>query len=61
MELYTLLREFADSWALLALMGLFVGIVLYTYRRSGRHLHDDSAQIPFRNDAGPADGPEDRN
>ncbi|MCY4541924.1 MAG: cbb3-type cytochrome c oxidase subunit 3 [Rhodobacteraceae bacterium] len=54
MELYTFLREFADSWALLGLVILFVGIVLYTFRRSSKNLHKDCADIPFRHDDAPA-------
>ncbi len=53
MEIYGFLREFADSWALLALVVVFVGIVLYTFRRSSRSLHRDCADIPFRHDNDP--------
>ena len=32
METYSILRQFADSWGLLAMMIFFVGVVLYTFR-----------------------------
>ena len=55
MEQYSILREFADSWGLLLLMIAFVFVVLYTFRRSSRELHRDSANIPFRHDSMPDD------
>ena len=63
MEQYSILREFADSWGLLLLMIAFIVVVLYTFRRSSRELHRDSANIPFRHDTMPnddasADGPD---
>ena len=54
-ETYTALREFADSWALLALTVIFIGIVAYTFRPSSKRLHRDSAEIPFRNEETPVD------
>lgn len=50
MDTYSILRQFADSWALLVMVLFFVGIVLYTLRPGAKKLHDDSAQIPFRNE-----------
>ena len=50
METYSLLRQFADSWMLLAMMLLFLGIVVWTFRPGSRARHDDIAQIPLRND-----------
>lgn len=53
MEQYSILREFADSWGLLLLVIAFIFVVLYTFRRSSRELHRDSANIPFRHDSMP--------
>jgi cytochrome c oxidase cbb3-type subunit 4 len=50
METYSILRQFADSWGLLAMVIFFVGVVLYTFRPGSKKVHDDSAQIPFRNE-----------
>ena len=54
MELYTFLREFADSWMLLLLFGVFVGMMVWVFRPGSRTLHEDTANIPFRNDDSPA-------
>jgi cytochrome c oxidase cbb3-type subunit 4 len=61
MATYSVLRELADSWFLLAMFGFFVLVVLYTFRPGSRRLHRDIAEIPFRNEAAPkgeADGNE---
>jgi len=55
MDTYSALRAFADTWGLLAMVLLFVGIVLYTLRPGSKKTHDDIAQIPLRNDH-PGDG-----
>ncbi|MGB3148612.1 MAG: cbb3-type cytochrome c oxidase subunit 3 [Paracoccaceae bacterium] len=54
MELYSLLREFADSWALLSLFTLFVLVILWAFRPGTREVHADISQIPFRHDDRPA-------
>jgi cytochrome c oxidase cbb3-type subunit IV len=48
------MREFADSWALLSLVFLFLAIIVWAYRPGSRKLHDDSASIPFRHDDRPS-------
>lgn len=48
MDTYSALRHFADSWGLLAMFLLFVGIVIYVFRPGGKAVHRDSAQIPLR-------------
>jgi len=58
MELYTLLRQFADSWALLALFIIFIGIGFWAWRPGSRPTHDEAARSIFRDDKRPA--PEDR-
>ena len=57
MDLYSLLREFADSWMLLALFLFFGAVVLWAFRPGSRAVHDDIANIPFRNEDKPARGP----
>lgn len=57
METYSLLREFADSWMLLVLFTIFVGVFLWVIRPGSREIHRDTASIPFRNDDAPM-GPE---
>ena len=48
--MYHILRELADSWALLALTLIFLGVVVWAFRPGSRELHKDIADIPFRND-----------
>ena len=50
METYTILRQFADSWMLLAMFLFFVGTILWTLRPGSRQVHDDIANIPLRDD-----------
>lgn len=54
MDLYSLLREFADSWVLLALFLVFVGVVVWAFRPGSRRLHEDISNIPFRHEDKPA-------
>ncbi|MFV2053949.1 cbb3-type cytochrome c oxidase subunit 3 [Aliiroseovarius sp. YM-037] len=54
MDLYTLLREFADSWMLLFLFCFFIGCVIWAFRPGSRKTHQDTANIPFRHEDKPA-------
>ncbi len=54
MELYTLMREFADSWMLLTLFLVFVAVILWVFRPGSRAVYADTANIPFRHDDAPA-------
>lgn len=56
METYSLLREFADSWMLLLLVAVFLGVVFWAWRPGSRPVHDDAAQSIFRNEMKPAGG-----
>lgn len=54
METYSLLREFADSWMLLALFVIFVGIFVWAWRPGSRKVHDEAARAIFRHETKPA-------
>lgn len=54
MDTYTILRQFADSWALLAMTLMFLGIVVWAFRPGSRAIHADTAGIPFRHEHAPA-------
>ncbi|MES2435573.1 MAG: cbb3-type cytochrome c oxidase subunit 3 [Pseudomonadota bacterium] len=58
MELYTLLREFADSWVLLFLTVFFLGVFVWAWRPGSQATHDDIANSIFRHDQKPADVPQ---
>ena len=51
MDTYSFLRELADSWALLILTLIFLGVIGWAFRPGARALHNDAAAVPFRNDA----------
>jgi len=55
MDLYTLAREFADSWFLLVMFLFFIGVVLWVFRPGSRSTYADTAGIPFRHEDKPAD------
>jgi cytochrome c oxidase cbb3-type subunit IV len=54
METYTFLRQMADSWALLLMFCMFLGVVIWAFRPGSRRVHDDVATSIFRNDTRPA-------
>lgn len=54
MDLYSLLREFADSWAMLGIFLTFILVVLWAFRPGSRRVHQDIANIPFRHEDKPA-------
>jgi cytochrome c oxidase cbb3-type subunit 4 len=47
---YNTMREFADSWALLALTIFFIGVIIFAFRPGSKKHADDAAQIPFKED-----------
>lgn len=54
MDTYSILREIADSWVLLALFLFFLGTIAWAFRPGSRKVHSDIANIPFRNEDRPA-------
>lgn len=50
MDTYSLLREIADSWVLLAMFLFFVGVAIWAFLPSQRAAREDARQIPFRNE-----------
>ena len=47
---YSTLRNFADSWGLVYLFLIFVGVVLFTFRPGSRKQADKNANIPLKED-----------
>lgn len=47
---YSILRQFADSWGLLYLFILFIGIILFTFRPGSKEKAKHIADIPFNED-----------
>ena len=57
MDRYSFLRTLADSWVLLVLVLIFIGVVLFAWRPGSRRLHKDAARSIFRNERRPAPPP----
>lgn len=60
MENYTFLRQFADSWMLLFLFAVFIGIIFWVFRPGSSKTYQDTADIPFRHVDKPANSEETR-
>ena len=58
MEEYTFLRQLADSWGLLAMFLVFIGVIIWVLRPGSRKTHEDAANIPLRHEDKPADDEE---
>ena len=56
METYTLLREFADSWFLIALFAFFVGTCIFAFWPSQQAARDEAASIPMRDETAKCTG-----
>lgn len=54
MDTYGFLRFIADSWALVGLTAVFIGVIVFAYRPGSKRLHDDAAATIFRNEKKPA-------
>ena len=60
MDTYSMLRQIADSWVLLAMVIFFIGAVIWAFRPGSTASQRDSADIPFRNEQAPV-GDKDEN
>ncbi len=54
MEVYTFLRQLADSWMLLAMFTFLIGVFIWVFRPGSTKQYRDTANIPFRNSDRPA-------
>ena len=50
METYSLLREIADSWVLLAMFGFFIGAGIWAFLPSQNRARTEASLIPLRDD-----------
>ncbi len=53
-DTYTLLREIADSWVMLAMLLFFLLVIVWAFRPGSTKAYEDTQQIPFRNEDKPA-------
>ncbi|WBU65192.1 cbb3-type cytochrome c oxidase subunit 3 [Paracoccus aerodenitrificans] len=54
MDTYSITRQFADSWALLALFLIFLGVILWAFRPGSRATYKYASESIFRNETRPA-------
>ncbi len=54
MDTYSIFREIADSWVLLAMFAFFVLAIVWAFRPGSSKTYSDTANIPFRNEDKPA-------
>jgi cytochrome c oxidase cbb3-type subunit 4 len=47
---YETLRHAADSWGLLYMFVLFVGVIIFAFRPGSKKIYDDVANIPLKED-----------
>ena len=47
---YSTFRQLADSWGLLYLFVLFVGVAFFTFRPGSKKVADEISMIPFKED-----------
>jgi len=50
---YNSFRHFADSWGLLYMLVVFVGVVLFMFRPGAKSQAETAAQIPLKDDHAP--------
>lgn len=47
---YDALRHLADSWGLLAMLVIFVGLAAWPFRPGAKHANDRAARMIFKDD-----------
>ena len=47
---YNDLRHAADSWGLLYMVLIFIGVVLFAFRPGSKKVYEDVANIPLKED-----------
>ncbi|MFO1088630.1 MAG: cbb3-type cytochrome c oxidase subunit 3 [Hyphomicrobiales bacterium] len=50
METYTAMRHFADSWGLLGMFLVFIGVIVFVFRPGSAKQYQHDAMIPLRDD-----------
>lgn len=53
MDKYSLLRELADSWVLLAMTLFYITAIVWVFRPSAKRVHQELSRMPLRNDDDP--------
>jgi len=48
--MYTFLRELADSWVMLAMLAVFIGIAIFAFRPGTKESYDRLRNLPLQDD-----------
>ena len=46
---YDTMRQFADSWGLVAMFAFFVATAIFVFRPGSKAHYDEAARIPLKN------------
>lgn len=57
-EIYTIMRQFADSWGLVYMFAIFLAVTLFIFRPGARRAAENAASIILRDDQPAADRPD---
>lgn len=47
MQIYDQMRQFADSWGLIYMMGIFIIVVFLAFRPGAKRFYDKQSRIPL--------------
>lgn len=47
---YTTLAEFAQTWGLVYMVAIFIGVLIYAFRPSAKKKFERAAHIPLKED-----------
>lgn len=47
---YTTLAEFAQTWGLVYMVAIFIGVLIYALRPGAKKKFDEAARIPLKED-----------
>ena len=48
--MYTFLRELADSWVMLVMLSIFIGIAIFAFRPGTKESYDRLRNLPLQDD-----------
>ncbi len=48
--MYTILRELADSWFMLIMFTMFIGIIIFAFRPGTKESYDRLRNLPLQDD-----------
>jgi cytochrome c oxidase cbb3-type subunit IV len=49
MSSYDVMRQFADSWGLVAMFAFFLSVAVFIFRPGSKSHYEEAARIPLKN------------